>query len=116
MMNEFELFADMIFYILGVYVDIRYIKLFLKPKGNSSVNTKLLCAVGFAVNWFIYQLIPITFLLTLSAFGAVLLFAILECKGNILEKMLIVALKMAVGAAIEGGGMEIISLVQWREC
>ncbi|MBQ6995161.1 MAG: GHKL domain-containing protein [Lachnospiraceae bacterium] len=103
MMNEFELFADMIFYILGVYVDIRYIKLFLKPKGNSSVNTKLLCAVGFAVNWFIYQLIPITFLLTFSAFGAVLLFAILECKGNILEKMLIVALKMAVGAAIEGG-------------
>ena len=102
-MKGFEIVADIVFYILSIYVDIRYIKLFLRPKGNSSVNTKLLCAVGFIVNWFVYQWIPITFLLTLSAFGAVLLFAILECKGNILEKMLIVALKMAVGAAIEGG-------------
>lgn len=102
-MDGFELIADIIFYILGVYVDIRYIKLFLKPKGNSSVNTKLLCAIGFIVNWFIYQWIPITFLLTLSAFGAVLVVAILEYKGNLIEKMLVVALKMAVGAAIEGG-------------
>ena len=102
-MNVFEIVADIIFYILGVYVDIRYIKLFLKPKGNSSVNKKLLCAVGFAVNWFIYQLIPITFLLTFSAFGAILLVAILGYKGNLLEKILVVALKMAVGAAIEGG-------------
>ncbi|MEE1255005.1 MAG: GHKL domain-containing protein [Lachnospiraceae bacterium] len=102
-MNVFEIVADIIFYILGVYVDIRYIKLFLKPKGNSSVNKKLLCAVGFAVNWFIYQWIPITFLLTFSAFGAILLVAILGYKGNLLEKILVVALKMAVGAAIEGG-------------
>ena len=101
-MNVFEIVADIIFYILGIYVEIRYIKLFLRPKGNGSVKTKLLCGVGFALNWLIYQWIPITFLLTLSAFGAVLLFAILECKGNILEKMLIVALKMAVGVAIEG--------------
>lgn len=102
-MDGFELIADIIFYILGIYVDIRYIKLFLRPKGHSSVNTKLLCAVGFAVNWLVYQFVPITFLLTVSAFGAILLVAILEYKGNIVEKMLVVALRMAVGAAIEGG-------------
>lgn len=102
-MNVFEIVADIIFYILGIYVDIRYIKLFLRPKGNSSINTKLLCAVGFAVNWLVYQFVPITFLLTVSAFGAILLVAILEYKGNIVEKMLVVALRMAVGAAIEGG-------------
>lgn len=101
-MNVFEIGADIIFYILGIYVDIQYIKLFLKPKGNRSINTKLLCAVGFIVNWFVYQWIPITFLLTLSAFGAVLVVAILEYKGNLIEKMLVVALKMAVGVAIEG--------------
>lgn len=101
-MKGFEIVADIVFYILSIYVDIRYIKLFLRPKGNSSVNTKLLCAVGFIVNWFVYQWIPITFLLTLSAFGAVLFVAILEYKGNLFEKMLVVALKMAVGVAIEG--------------
>lgn len=102
-MDGFELIADIIFYILGIYVDIRYIKLFLRPKGNSSINTKLLCAVGFIVNWFVYQWIPITLLLMFSAFGAVLLVAILEYKGNLFEKLLVVALKMAVGGAIEGG-------------
>lgn len=101
-MNGFELIADMIFYILGIYVEIRYIKLFLRSKENSSINTKLLCAVGFAVNWLVYQFIPISLLLTISAFGAVLLVAILEYKGNLFEKMLVVALKMAVGVAIEG--------------
>lgn len=102
-MDGFELIADIIFYILGIYVDIRYIKLFLRPKGHSSVNTKLLCAVGFIVNWFVYQWIPITLLLMFSAFGAVLFVAILEYKGNLFEKLLVVALKMAVGVAIEGG-------------
>ena len=101
-MNGFELIADMIFYILGIYVEIRYIKLFLRSKENSSINTKLLCAVGFAINWLVYQFIPISLLLTISAFGAVLLVAILEYKGNLFEKMLVVALKMAVGVAIEG--------------
>lgn len=102
-MNGFEIVADIIFYILGIYVDIRYIKLFLRPKGNSSINTKLLCAVGFIVNWFVYQWIPITLLLMFSAFGAVLFVAILEYRGNLFEKLLVVALKMAVGVAIEGG-------------
>lgn len=101
-MYGFELIADMIFYILGIYVEIRYIKLFLRSKENGSINTKLLCAVGFAVNWLVYQFIPISLLLTISAFGAVLLVAILEYKGNLFEKMLVVALKMAVGVAIEG--------------
>lgn len=102
-MNGFEVIVDIIFYILSIYVDVRYIKLFLRPKGNSTVYTKLLCAVGFVVNWLIYQFIPITFLLTVSAFGAILFVAILEYKGNLFEKMLVVALRMAVGAAIEGG-------------
>lgn len=101
-MNGFDLIADIIFYILSIYVDVRYIKLFLRRKGNSTVYTKLLCAVGFIVNWLVYQLIPITFLLTLSAFGAVLFVTILEYKGNLFEKMLVVALMMAVGVAIEG--------------
>lgn len=101
-MNGFDLIADIIFYILSIYVDVRYIKLFLRPKGNSTTNTKLLCAVGFIVNWLVYQFIPISFLLIISAFGAVLFVAILEYKGNLFEKMLVVALMMAVGVAIEG--------------
>lgn len=101
-MNVFEIVADIIFYILGVYVDIRYIKLFLKPKGNSSVNTKLLCAVGFAVNWFVYQFTQNSFLLTISGFGALLFVAIFKYRGKLYEKMLVVTLVMAIGVAIEG--------------
>ena len=101
-MNVFEIVADIIFYIFGIYVEIRYIKLFLRSKENNSINTKILCAVGFVVNWLVYQFIPIPLLLTISAFGAVLLLAILEYKGNLFEKMLVVALNMAVGVAIEG--------------
>ncbi len=101
-MNVFEVVADIIFYMFSIYIDIRYIKLFLRPKGNSSVNMKLLCAVGFAVNWLIYQFIPISFLLIISAFGALLFVAIFEYKGKLFEKMLVVALEMAIRVAIEG--------------
>lgn len=101
-MSGFEIVADIVFYIFSIYVDIRYIKLFLRPKGNSSVNTKLLCAVGFLVNWLVYQFIPISLLLTISAFGAVLFVAILEYKGNLFEKMLVVGLNIALAVVIEG--------------
>ena len=101
-MNVFEIVADIIFYILGVYVDIRYIKLFLKPKGNSSVNKKLLCVVGFVVNWFVYQFTQNSFLLTISGFGALLFVAIFKYRGKLYEKMLVVTLVMAIGVAIEG--------------
>lgn len=101
-MNVFEIVADIIFYILSIYVDIRYIKLFLRQKENSSIKVKLLCAVGFVVNWLVYQFIPISFLITISGFGAVLLIAIFNYKGNLLEKVLVVGLKIALAVVLEG--------------
>lgn len=101
-MSGFEIVADIVFYILSIYVDIRYIKLFLRQKEHNSMNTKWLCAVGIVVNWAVYHFIPISFLITVSAFMAILLIAILNYKGSLLEKVLVVVLIMALAVAIEG--------------
>ena len=100
-MSGFEIVADIVFYILSIYVDIRYIKLFLRQKEHNSMNTKWLCAVGIVVNWAVYHFIPISFLITVSAFMAILLIAILNYKGSLLEKVLVVVLIMALAVAIE---------------
>lgn len=101
-MNGFEIVADMVFYILGIYVDIRYIKLFLRPKENSSITIKLLCAVGIAINWIVYQFIPISFFITISAFLAIFIIAFFSYRGDLLQKVLIVGLIVALAVATEG--------------
>lgn len=101
-MKIFEMIVSIVFYAFSIYVDLRYIKLFLRPKENCTIGTKCICAVGIAVNWAVYYFLPIQILITLSAFSYILLLSVLNYKGSILEKLLAVGLTLALGVVAEG--------------
>lgn len=101
-MKIFEMIVNIVFFIFSIYVELRYIKLFLRPKEHCSIGTKCICAVGIAVNWAFYFFLPSQVLITLSAFSYVLLLTIFNYKGSILEKVLAVGLTMALGVVAEG--------------
>lgn len=101
-MKIFEMIVSIVFYVFSIYVDLRYIKLFLRPKENCSKVLKSICAVCVVLNWLSFCFVQIPIITTLSAFFAIFIITNTNYKGSILEKVLAVGLSMALGVVAEG--------------
>ena len=100
-MSIYEIIFNAVFNLLGVYVGIRIIKLFLPERITNPAITLPVYAAVWLVNWLLYFFFDIENLTTFSMFIGLFVAACFIFQGKITQKLLAVIISLSSGIVAE---------------
>lgn len=100
-MDIYDALFSAVFNILGVYANIRVIKLFLNQKSNNRILNMCLYTFAWGINWIFFYKYQNPNLTTLSLFVGLLLVVYIIYEGNFLKKIVSVVIAMGLGISSE---------------
>lgn len=100
-MSIYEIIFNAVFNLLGVYVGIRIIKLFLPERITNPAITLPVYAAVWLVNWLLYFFFDVENLTTFSMFIGLFVAACFIFQGKITQKLLAVIISLSSGIVAE---------------
>lgn len=100
-MEMYDAIFSAILNILGLYVNVRVIKLFLRHKEIHHKALYLIYALVWIGNWAIYYRLQIIILTSLSMYIGLFLIAVLLYEGSIIQKATVAAASLALNIICE---------------
>ncbi|MBO5032998.1 hypothetical protein J6K35_04595 [bacterium] len=92
---------SLLFYVLGWYVDIRFLKLMLTPEKECRVKPIYIYLIVGTINWASYWFVSGVIILTITGLAAYFIVTVVLYEGTLGKKIFSVAMIFAIGTVVE---------------